>query len=91
MTPKTFKDLNTKVKRTSFFNRTEYTNILGQYHRIDGPAIEYANGDGSWYQNGKLHRLDGPALDWDDDKEYYINGNSLSEEEFNLYKFVNKL
>ena len=26
----------------------------GNLHRVDGPAIEYANGDKSWYQHGTL-------------------------------------
>jgi hypothetical protein len=30
-------------------------------HRVNGPAIEWADGGRAWYQNGKLHRLDGPA------------------------------
>jgi hypothetical protein len=33
-----------------------------KYHREDGPAIEWDNGDKEWYINGKLHRDDGPAL-----------------------------
>ena len=45
----------------------EGTDIL---HREDGPAIEYANGDKSWYKEGKLHRLDGPACE-------YANGNKF--------------
>ena len=32
-------------------------------HRENGPAVEYANGDKVWYQNGQLHRTDGPAID----------------------------
>jgi len=30
-------------------------------HRVDGPAIEYKNGDEQWYRDGKLHRENGPA------------------------------
>jgi len=45
------------------------------YHREDGPAREYANGDKVYYINGKLHREDGPAIeDADGYKAYYING-----------------
>jgi hypothetical protein len=33
----------------------------GGLHRLDGPAIEYPDGDESWYINDQLHRLDGPA------------------------------
>jgi len=53
-------------------------------HRLDGPAIEYANGYKFWYQNDKLHRLDGPAVEYaNGDKEWYIEGKELTEEEFN--------
>ena len=31
-------------------------------HRLDGPAIEWAEGGQEWWQNGKLHRDDGPAV-----------------------------
>jgi hypothetical protein len=44
-------------------------------HRLDGPAIEWANGDKYWYQNGKRHRIDGPAIEYaDGDKIWYQNG-----------------
>lgn len=47
----------------------------GKLHRIDGPAIERANGSKKWYQNGKLHREDGPAFEWSTGgKSWYQNG-----------------
>jgi hypothetical protein len=47
----------------------------GKYHRKDGPAVEWANGDKEWYLNGKLHRENGPALEWSNgDKSWFING-----------------
>jgi len=50
----------------------ERTEIL---HRENGPAIKYADGSKSWYQNGKLHRLDGPAKESvNGDKFWYQNG-----------------
>ena len=50
-------------------------NAAGQLHRLDGPAIEYADGDKDWYQNGQIHRLDGPAIEWaDGEKSWYQNG-----------------
>jgi hypothetical protein len=56
----------------------------GKFHRLDGPAVELANGDKAWYQNDKLHRVDGPAVeDADGYKEWHIEGEELSEEEFN--------
>jgi len=42
-------------------DRTEWRNLEGQLHRVDGPAREWADGD----------------------KEWYLNGKRLSEEEFN--------
>jgi len=29
--------------------------LNGEFHREDGPAIEYANGNKYWYLNGKRH------------------------------------
>jgi len=44
-------------------------------HRVGGPAVERANGDKLWYQNGKLHREDGPAADYaSGNKHWYMNG-----------------
>ena len=40
-------------------------------HRLEGPAIEYANGSQGWYQNGQLHRLDGPAFEYADVTKYW--------------------
>ena len=41
-----------------------WKNDKGKYHKLNGPAIEYHNGNKSWYVNGSLHRLDGPAIEW---------------------------
>ena len=46
-----------------------------QHHRIDGPAVEYADGSKAWYQFDKLHREDGPAMELKDgSKAWYIKG-----------------
>ena len=46
-----------------------------QPHRLDGPAIERANGDKEWWVEGKLHRLDGPAVECaNGDKEWWVKG-----------------
>jgi hypothetical protein len=58
--------------------------LNGQYHRTDGPAIEYAWGPKYWYLNGQLHREDGPAIEYPDgSKWWYLNDNELTETEFN--------
>lgn len=47
----------------------------GRYHREDGPACEWMDGDKLWYLNGKLHREDGPACEWANGrKEWYLDG-----------------
>ena len=48
--------------------------LNGEYHREDGPAFIYDNGDICWYLNGKLHRTDGPAVECHGNKEWWLNG-----------------
>jgi len=56
-------------------SRDKYWRYKDLYHRLNGPAIEYADGDKSYYINGKFHRLDGPAIERaNGTKHYYING-----------------
>jgi hypothetical protein len=51
----------------------------GEFHRLDGPAIEFASGDKHWYQNDRLHRLDGPAKELADGYRcWYQNGQLIS-------------
>ena len=52
-----------------------YKHGTDKLHRIDGPAVEHADGTKCWFQNGKLHRTDGPAIEYaDGDKCWYQNG-----------------
>ena len=62
-----------------------FWHLNDQFHKKDGPAIEFANGDKFWYLNGQLHREDGPAVIRDDCRrvEWWINGYRLHEKEFN--------
>ena len=60
------------------------TNNSVNYHRLDGPAVEYADGRKYWYVNGKHHRLDGPAIEYADGSKYwYVDGEQYNEEDFN--------
>ena len=44
-----------------------------QLHRLDGPAVEYADGAKVWYVEDKRHRLDGPAVEYaDGSKTWYV-------------------
>lgn len=61
-----------------------------EWHREDGPAREWDDGDKEWYQHGKLHRTDGPAVTWESGEEdYYIWGKIVTKEEYRLWQFLN--
>jgi hypothetical protein len=60
-----------------------YYNSNEQYHRLDGPAVEYRDGSSEWLINGFWHRLDGPAINFSDYKEWYIKGNCYLRYEHN--------
>jgi hypothetical protein len=69
------------------FGRTEYKILRdddGKLHSANSPAIQYSNGDETWYFHGKFHRVDGPAIDWPlkNYYVYYINGVQYSKEVF---------
>ena len=79
----------TEYKVKVYGTRTEWYNLEGNYHRENGPAIEWVDGDKSWWTNGQLHRVDGPAVEWvDGSKEWWINGDEYTERSFNEY--INK-
>ena len=78
-----FDALKYRVEVDSYGTRRYYNNA-GQLHRIDGPAIEHADGNKGWCQNGLLHRTDGPAIEYiNGDKFWYINGKELTDADFN--------
>ncbi len=56
-------------------NRVVYYNDDVDFHREDGPDIEYSDGTKHWCINGKRHRTDGPAvLKPGRSKSWFING-----------------
>lgn len=56
-------------------NGSKYWLLNGKLHRLDGPAIEQADGRKEWWIDGKLHRVDGPAIEWPIGlKEWFQNG-----------------
>jgi len=62
-----------------------YYNNKGQRHRLDGPAIDWVNGDKAWYINGKLHRLGGPAIEYaSGHKSWVINSFFCQKNKHNL-------
>jgi hypothetical protein len=51
--------------------------LNGEFHREDGPAVEWIDGSKFWYKDGKEHREDGPAVEWHDgNKEWFLNDKS---------------
>ena len=61
-----------------------YRNVMGQLHRIGGPAVEFANGHKEWWQYDQRHRIDGPAIEWSNGVRFwYINGKRLTKAAFN--------
>ena len=68
---------NYDIKLVEESKTSYYKSINGVHklHRVDGPAVEFANGIKIWYQNGQLHRLDGPAIErTNGDKEWFQDG-----------------
>jgi hypothetical protein len=69
------------IKKLSY--GTEYYNEAGQKHRLDGPALEWSDGDQEWFRHDRRHRLDGPATIWNltpPIKEWWINGFRVNEQ-----------
>lgn len=56
------------------------------FHRVDGPAKKYDDGNEVWLQNNKRHRMDGPAVDWHGVKEWWINGVRLTYTKGDYYR-----
>ena len=46
------------------FGNKWWKNKNGEYHRLNGPAIELTDGTKSWWQAGLKQRLDGPAVEY---------------------------
>ena len=47
----------------------------GDFHKEDGPALVYLDGDKEWWINGKLHRKNGPAVEINNgDEEWWLDG-----------------
>ena len=53
------------VTKQEFWGGIEYINENGNLHREDGPAVEWKNGNKSWYINGLLHRRAGKRVQFD--------------------------
>jgi len=76
----TYKVTVNKYKTICWYNEKN------QLHRLNGPAIEWADGTKEWWVDDKCHRLDGPAVEWASGfKAWWVKGKQMTEEEFNKY------
>jgi hypothetical protein len=76
------KNYHVNYHKNTFYYADEGMTIL---HRLDGPAVEHADGFKSWWVEGRRHRLDGPAIECADGyKAWWVEGKRLTEAEFNM-------
>ena len=62
------------------YGRKEWC-LNNEYHREDGPAIEWPDGSKHWYLNDKLHREDGSAIEYSNGtKRWFLNGEPHRED-----------
>ena len=62
-------------------NETKHWYKEGLWHREDGPAVEFSDGEKWWYKEGKRHRVDGPAVEcFDGTKQWFLHGNLHRED-----------
>jgi hypothetical protein len=61
--------------RINKYGTKEWLDASGLFHRDDGPAIEWPDGEKHWFQHGALHRDYGPAIEYADGvKTWYRHG-----------------
>jgi hypothetical protein len=64
-----------EVEHVTQPNGQQVWKVADILHRLDGPALEWADGTSFWYFNDELHRDDGPAIEWaDGSREWHRHG-----------------
>src|SRR4051812_7124115 len=71
----------TSVMKTFKDGSTDWRNEKGEYHRVDGPALEFSDGNKYWFINDCRHRSDGPAVEQNGTKMWFLYGNHIPHEE----------
>lgn len=78
---------NAPIRKVNHKGTVEYFNEDHIYHRLDGPAVQAANGYQAWYKDGKYHREGGPAVTYNDGTHaWWIEGKKLTQAEFVAYR-----
>ena len=62
--------------------------LNGKYHKLAGPAIEYANDVKCWYYKGRMHRKDGPAVEYANGTKYWYVDGKLHREDCPAVEYV---
>jgi hypothetical protein len=74
------------MERLVFNDRNEY-HFEDKLHRLDGPAIEFANGAKEWWFEGKLHRNNGPAIEFANGaNEWYMRDRKVTKDDVKTYR-----
>jgi len=63
------------------FGNKLWRNKDGEFHRLDGPAVEFADGDKQWWIKGNLHRSDGPAIELGSYKAWWKDGRKFPDKD----------
>jgi len=63
--------MNTTKMYIDEYENKVYTNSKGQYHRLNGPAIEYLDEGKEWWVNGELSRVDEPACEYSNGTKFW--------------------
>lgn len=73
------------------YGAKRWYNEKSQYHREDGPAIIYKDGDQYWYYNDKRHRVGGPAVEYTDGSFLWYKHGVFHREDGPAVKLNNEL
>jgi hypothetical protein len=78
-----FGNIKINIKDVTYIDGHILHTLNGKRHRDgDLPAVEWVNGDKSWYIHGKLHRENGPAVEFvNGDKWYYLDNQRYATEQ----------
>lgn len=75
------KKLREYIRRKFLFlteGYVSYSSSSDRWHRINGPAMEWSNGDYVWCDNGAWHRYYGVSMRWNGYNSYWINGKQIT-------------
>ena len=72
-----------------YTDKTEWYNDKEQYHRENGPAVEWSSGTKWWYLNGQRHRENGPAVECSNGTKYWYLNEQRHREDGPAIEYIN--